>query len=285
MKLNNNHKKRIIKYYDATRLDYRVLWFRDKNRSVHFGYYDNGITDHGEALLKMNEVMATKAGIGKGDIILDAGCGQGGSSCWLAENYNVRVKGITLVPHQVEKAKKHAARLNVSDAVQFYEMDYTQTSFEDESFTVIWACESLCHALHKEDFYREAFRLLKPGGRLICAEYFRSKRPLPDEGEKLLMEWLNGWSIEDIDPKEEHIHNARKCGFDDIIFEDITQYTKPSLEYLHGISSKLWKLGIFLRKINLRNDINHNNQYSSIKQFQALEKDYWKYGLISMIKK
>lgn len=279
-----DYKKSIINYYDATRLDYRFLWFREKNKSVHFGYYDQDINNHGDALLNMNRVMARKAGVKDGDHILDAGCGQGGSSVWLAEHFNVQVTGITLVPHQVQKARKHAQKSTVSDRVTFFEKDYTNTGFEDESFTLIWACESLCHAFNKIDFYKEAYRLLKPGGRLICAEYFRSKRPLPPKGEKLLHEWLNGWSIKDIDTVEEHRSNAEKCGFVDLNIEDITEFTKPSLAYLHSMSQKLWNVGRILRRIGLRNQINHGNHYSSIKQYEALNNNLWHYGLLSMKK-
>ena len=279
-----NYKKSIIDYYDATRLDYRVLWLSDKNRAVHFGYYDKGIKDHGEALLNMNRVMATKAGIKDGDIVLDAGCGQGGSAVWLAEQVDVQVTGVTLVPHQVEKAERLARESGVNDRVSFFEKDYTDTGFADESYTVIWACESLCHALHKKDFYDEAYRLLKPGGRLICAEYFRTRRPLTDAGEALLSEWLDGWSINDIDTMEEHIQNAKRSGFIEPAVEDITSYTEPSLRHLHSMSSKLWGLGRLLKKIGLRNDVNHGNHYSSIKQYEALKEELWRYGLLSMTK-
>jgi SAM-dependent methyltransferase len=162
--------------------------------------------------------------------------------------------------------------------------DYTHTNFEDESFTLIWACESMCHAQEKINFYKEAYRLLKPGGRLICADYFRNKRPLAPEGEILLHDWLNGWSIKDIDTVEEHCSNARQCGFKDFIFEDITRFTKPSLKRLYSMSTRLWRFGIFLKTIGIRNKVNHGNQFGSIKQFEALENNLWHYGLLSLKK-
>lgn len=278
------YKKSIISYYDATRLDYRILWFGKRNRSVHFGYYDSEVKTHHDALLNLNKIMALKGGVKDGDTILDAGCGQGGSSVWLAENYNVTVSGITLVPHQVKKAAKNAAKNKVSRKVSFSEQDYTSTHFENESFTLVWACESMCHAQEKINFYKEAFRLLKPGGRLICADYFRANRPLEENGEKLLHEWLNGWSIQDIDTISEHERNTRECGFKDFHFEDITNFTRPSLRHLHSMSSKLWRFGQFLKGIGLRNKINHGNHFASIKQFEALENGLWRYGLLSVRK-
>ena len=278
------YKKSIVSYYNATRLDYKFLWFGKKNRSVHFGYYDNEVKTHHEALFNLNKVMAQKSAVKNGDVILDAGCGQGGSSVWLAQNFNVHVTGITLVPHQVKKAKKNARKNKVHDRVLFFEQDYTHTSFPDESFSIIWACESVCHAQEKISFYKEAYRLLKPGGRLIIAEYFRTARPLSGQGEKLLHDWLNGWSIKGIDTMEEHRINAAQCGFSQFKTEDITANTKPSLKHLHSMSRKLWKLGIFLKTIGLRNKVNHGNHFSSIKQFEALENKLWYYGLIFLIK-
>lgn len=279
------YKKSIVSYYNATRFDYKFLWFGKKNWSVHFGYYDQDITSHHEALLNLNKVMAQRSGVKNGDTILDAGCGQGGSAVWLARNFNVQVTGITLVPHQVKKAQKNALRNRVQNRVSFFEQDYTSTSFPDESFSLIWACESMCHADPKINFYKEAYRLLKPGGRLICADYFRNERPLKPSGEKLLHDWLNGWSIKDIDTVEEHRKNALQCGFSGFNIKDITPFTRPSLRRLHSMSTRLWRLGIFLKTIGVRNKVNHGNQFGSIKQYEALENNLWHYGLLSVQKK
>ena len=62
--------------------------------------------------------------------------------------------------------------------------------------------------------------------------------------------------------------------------ENITRHTEPSLAYLHSLSKRLWGLGKFLRKIGLRNDINHGNHFASIRQYEALKNDLWYYGLL-----
>ena len=278
------YKKSIVSYYDNTRLDYRFLWFRNKTKSVHFGFFDEGVNDHADSLLNLNNAMASKINVADGDIILDAGCGQGAGSVWLAEKYDVKVSGITLVPHQVKIAKKEARKHRLEDRISFSEQDYHQTTFPDQSFSVIWACESMCHSEHKADFFKEAYRLLKPGGRLICADYIRSTRKMDEPDEVLLHDWLSGWSIKDIDTYNEHETNARMEGFSKFAIEDITTYTRPSLKHLHSMSNKLWKLGKVLRKIGLRNKVNHGNHFASIKQYEALERGLWYYGLISAVK-
>jgi len=104
--MDAEYRRSIISYYDNTRLDYRILWFNKKSSSVHFGYYDREVKTHEEALVNLNKVMALKGSVKDGDIILDAGCGRGGSAIWLAENYDVKVTGITLFPNRVKQAQK-----------------------------------------------------------------------------------------------------------------------------------------------------------------------------------
>ncbi|MFY0644548.1 MAG: methyltransferase domain-containing protein [Bacteroidia bacterium] len=275
-----SYKKSIVKYYDDTRIDYRWLWLNKKNRSVHFGFYEDGISEHSDALENLNKVLAERVGIKDGDRILDAGCGQGGSALWLAEKYQVQVEGITLVPHQVRMAKEETTKRKLEAQLNFSEQDYTSTNFADESFDVVWACESMCHAERKEDFYKEMFRVLKPGGRMICADYIRADRPLTADGELVIHQWLDGWSIKDIDTYEEHLASMRNCGLVNAEIHDVTQNTRPSLKHLYSMSSKLWGLGKLLNNIGLRNNVMHGNQFGSIKQYEALEKGYWYYGII-----
>ncbi|MBK9735520.1 MAG: methyltransferase domain-containing protein [Saprospiraceae bacterium] len=139
-------QKNIISYYDSTRLDYRVLWANKKNRAIHFGYYDEKHASHSEALENMNRVMAREVGITSSDRVLDAGCGQGGSALWLAEKIGCYVVGVTLVPHQVEVARIEAKKRNLEGKLFFDIKDYSDTGLNDEDFSVILACESVCHS-------------------------------------------------------------------------------------------------------------------------------------------
>lgn len=278
------HQKNIVSYYENTWLDYRVCWMNRKNRAVHFGYFNEDVKDHNNSLENLNQVMANKISLYAGDLVLDAGCGQGGSSFWIAEKIGAKVKGITLVPHQVEIANKDSFERNLTDKVSFSIQDYCNTSFADETFSVIWACESLCHTVEKANFYKEAYRLLKPGGRLIVAEYIRKDRPLSAAYERLLKEWLSGWSIPDIDTWDEHCMNMGMAGFTDIDMQDVTANILPSLRRLYRLSQKLLPLGEFLHLLKVRNDVKHANQVGSIKQYIALKEGIWFYSLFSAYK-
>ncbi len=271
----------IIEYYDHTRFDYRVAWDNSPTPAVHFGFYDEEGLKHTDALMNTNRVLADWVNIGEGDKVLDAGCGKGGSSFWLALNRGVEATGITPVQSQIEDCRSQAAVLGLEDRTYFLQADYCNTPFPDASFDVVWACESLCHARDKSLFYQEAFRLLKPGGRLVIAEYLRSQRPLNAKGEEQLHAWLSRWAISDIDTEAEHQSHATQAGFEDVAIKDVTKYTQVSLRNLHRNSSKWLWFSKILQFLRIRSKVQHGNMYASIVQYEALQAGHWFYSVIS----
>jgi len=276
--------KDIIDYYDHTRLDYKYAWDNSLTPAVHFGYYDEQASKHDDALMNTNRVLAERVNIKAGEKVLDAGCGKGGSSFWLAINKEVEAVGITPVKSQIADCLAQAQKLNLENKTSFVQADYCDTPFSDKTFDVVWACESLCHAKDKSKFYAEAYRLLKSGGRIIIAEYLRDKRPLENNGEHLLKSWLNRWAIEDIDSKEEHFEHARQAGFENIQIENVTDNMKISLRNLYNNSRKWFWLSRIFRAIGTRSKGAHENMRASIIQYEALQEKLWNYAFISAVK-
>jgi len=274
----------IVAYYDETWLDYRLLWLNPQNLSVHFGYTDATTRDHADALLNMNPVLADRSAIQPGQRVLDAGCGVGGSSLWLAEQRGAEVVGITPVRSQVVRARRFAEARRLAERVRFEQADYTRTPFPDGSFDVAWALESICHATDKAAFYNEAARLLRPGGRLVAAEYIRAARPLGPPGERLLHEWLDGWAIGDIDTRAEHQRHAAAAGLSSFRLDDVTTNTRPSLRRLYRMTFWSYPLAVLGRAVGIRSAIQHGNVIGSLRQYQALERGCWFYGIISATK-
>ena len=268
-------------YYKATRWDYRWVWGVRSTYALHYGVYDETATHHQAAVANKNRVMADMVGITSEDRVLDAGCGVGGSGIWLAAHRSCEVVGITPVEGQVRDARRNAARAKVGDKASFLVADYCRTPFEDHSFDVVWALESICHAPEKADFYREAFRLLRPGGRLAVADYFRLSRPLPNDGEQLIRQWLRPWAIPDIDSEAEHLGHARSAGFVDLEFRDITSQSMQSVINLweHG-TRWLWAAKLF-HKLGIVSSIQVGNVEAVIYQCEAMNQGLWKMGLLS----
>jgi cyclopropane fatty-acyl-phospholipid synthase-like methyltransferase len=275
---------KIISYYDSTWIDYRAVWLDKDNQAFHFGYWEPQIQTHGDALLNANRILADLAGIQPGHRVLDAGCAHGGTSFWLATERQAEVEGITLVPRQAEHATQEAHRRGLNGQVNFTVADYRNTQMEAGSFDAVIALESLCHAPDKVNFYREAARLLRPGGRLVIADYMRSRRPLSPEMEQICHEWLDGWAIEDIDTMEEHARNAEESGLSSVIVRDGTHWTRRSLRRLHRTSLFAWYPDLILSKLGLRTPTQRGNVVASRRQWQALRGHAWQYGVLTATK-
>ena len=204
--------KDIARYYDLTEYHYRLHWNLDQSWSLHYGYWDAETKNFHEALLNTNKILAERAGIDKNDVVLDAGCGIGGSSIWLAKHKGCQVTGISLNEKQLKIGRKLAESEKVDKLVTFQEADFVNTGFKDGSFDVVWAIESICHARVKADFLAEAFRLLRPGGRLIMCDYFKKPGLTISEAE-IIRRWINGWAIDDIPLIQEFEKDVFKAGF------------------------------------------------------------------------
>lgn len=119
----------IRSYYRSTFPDYRDFWMDNDNLSMHFGYRDRAATDHAASLIKANEVLADLTKIGAGDRVLDAGCGIGGGSLWLAKNRGARVTGIALGADQISKAVREAKRRSLEAQTEFLVADFMMLPF------------------------------------------------------------------------------------------------------------------------------------------------------------
>jgi cyclopropane fatty-acyl-phospholipid synthase-like methyltransferase len=266
-------------YYDQTWDDYRFLWLNRDNLAIHCGYWDAKTRNHADSLVRMNREMAERILLCEGARVLDAGCGVGGAAIWLAENYHAHVTGITLVESQIRRARDYALAHGVQDRVEFELQDFRNTDYPDASFDVVWAQESVCYLLDKREFLREAFRLLKPGGRLVLLDFFRLARPYPERDEALMQSWLSGWAVPDLATGDEWVEWAQQIGFQDVKMDNIEVYARPSHRRLYRLALLLsWGEWMF-HAVGLRSDVQHGNTRAASEQWRALEHNLWFEGI------
>lgn len=127
-----------------------------------------------EDVVQHNLEIARRAGLRAGDHLLDAGCGVGGPSMDVAEAYlDVRIDAVTISPVQVELGQGLATERGVADRLTFTEGDFHALPFADATFDLVWFLESAEYAWDQTLVFGEAFRVLKPGGRLFQKGLFR----------------------------------------------------------------------------------------------------------------
>jgi len=84
--------------------------------------------------LQGTEILAERSGISKEMTILDAGCGSGSSSVFLARRYGCKVVGIDIDHSALIKANAMARRKGVLDRVAFRLADIDNLPFQDKTF-------------------------------------------------------------------------------------------------------------------------------------------------------
>lgn len=274
-------QKDIARYYDISESQYRFFWDLDKSHSLHYGYWDASTKNFHQALLNINKILSSKAAISKSDHVLDAGCGIGGSSIWMAKNIGCNVTGISLSEKQVKKANDLAAREGVAHLARFYVKDFTNTAFENETFNVVWAIESVCHAADKSAFLKESYRLLKPNGRLIMADFFKEEN-LTGNNAKQIEQWAHGWAVDNFSTIEEFEGQLKDAGFEKLKTEDVTNAIMRSAKKLYH-SYFIGSILGFLYRISHRNVMQQGKQNISTAylQYKTLQKKLWKYLIIS----
>lgn len=265
-------KEDIITYYDRCEINYKRWWDLDRSLAMHAGFWDETTQTLSQALMKENEVLADMAYIKAGERVLDAGCGVGGSSIYLAEKRGCKVTGITLCAKQVQTAQQKAKEKKLTVYPEFLEMDYTNTKFPDETFDVVWALESVCHAADKRDFIREAWRILKRRGRLILADGFKSRNEYSESERKYLDSAFNGWAVNSIESVPNFEKFLNEQGFKNIIKTDATPKVLPSSRrlFLYSFPAILWsKCGEYLgwsTKTQTDDFKSYNYQYWTVRK-------------------
>ncbi len=225
-------KKDIATYYNHTMLDYKVGWGLNKSKGVHFGLWYDDTKDLHEAIVNTNKLIARYIPL-KSDLrLLDAGCGVGGTALYLADNFDCYVEGITLSNSQCDLGRKFVLKANLQEKVNISIQDYSNTTFTDSSFDMIYAIESICHAKDKLKVYEEFHRLLKPGGRLVFVEYIKTPKGSMPDSRKTLNWLLHRWAISDIDTKKDTIDKLAIAGFRDIENEDLTKNVLRSVKIM-----------------------------------------------------
>ena len=191
----------VAKEYDAWTQDGILEYYWGEH--IHLGYYTKEEMEAGykkknfiqakyDFVDEMMKLGGISVDVDDGAKVLDVGCGVGGTSRYLAKKMpNAEVTGITLSPNQVKRATELAEEQNVPNA-KFTVMNALEMDFPDNSFDIVWACESGEHMPDKEAYINEMMRVLKPGGKYVMATWCqRDDRQVPfDEKDKRDLKFL-----------------------------------------------------------------------------------------------
>lgn len=115
--------------------------------------------------------MLLDAGLRDGTHALDLACGIGTVSCWMASQVGSTgsVVAADVNPDQLVVSKWHCAKCD-HFPIDYIEASAYSTDLEPESFDLVHMRLLLCHLTEPARVLREVYRLLKPGGVLVCRD-------------------------------------------------------------------------------------------------------------------
>ncbi|MGH9382813.1 MAG: SAM-dependent methyltransferase [Vicinamibacterales bacterium] len=235
---------------------------------------------HDRAQARMIETCAQAVDLQRGERVLDAGCGVGGTDLWLAERFDVQVVGLNIQPMHLAEARRLALSHRAGHGVRFSMQDFTEMAIADNRFDVVWALESACHCTDKMAFIGEAHRVLQPGGRLMVADFFRVHDELEDEEEKRLKIWTEGWALPNLASVSGFQVGLESTGFQKVVYRDIAAQVLPSSRRLYRASLVAMPINALLERTGARSATQGRNVRAAFEQYRTLRSRSWTYGIV-----
>lgn len=277
---HDDHLKRVVRYYEKSKLGYDLVLHGSK----HFGFYpETGKISEREAQINMLEKIAENLDLKNKEVILDAGCGQGIVSTYLASKYECKIKGITIVPFEVDKCVELAKKMGVSDKVEYMIMDYSNMNFGDGFFDRIYAIETLSHSSDISKTLRGFYKKLKNNGKIVLFEYALAQDCEFSEYEKNMLDVvIYGSAMAGLKKfrHDDFANTIKEAGFKNINVQDITKNVMPSVERLY----RLARISYAFIKIR-GTQKNHPNETAAVELYKMAREGLLHYEIFTAEKR
>jgi sterol 24-C-methyltransferase len=180
-------------YYDGATDLYEYGW----GQSFHFSRFYKG-ESFVASVARHEHYLAAQMSLRPGMRVLDVGCGIGGPAREIARFADVNIVGVNNNAFQVGRARRKTKDAGLENQIQFVKGDFMKLSeqFGENSFDAgvslglffrmiygtdhvalhytVYAIEATVHAPTWEGVYGEIFKVLKPGGVVSSALFWRA---------------------------------------------------------------------------------------------------------------
>ncbi|MGH7153275.1 MAG: class I SAM-dependent methyltransferase [Acetobacteraceae bacterium] len=176
-------------------------------------------------------VVATEALAGRlrpqsNERLLDIGSGIGGPARWMAVHFGCHVTGIDLTRAFCEAAEALTAACGLNHRVQIVQGSATALPFPDAGFDRAWSQNALMNIADKQRFYREAFRVLRPGAMFAVDQIGAGQTGSPTYP----MPWASVAETSFLSTPEQIRADITSAGFEIIELNDTTEAAIAFLE-------------------------------------------------------
>lgn len=280
--------EKVEAYYRLFQPMYTIFWNRE---NFHYGFWEPGITGLRQAVERENQRVAELVrpeGPAAEAHVLDCGCGVGGPALYMAKRWGWRITGVTISGRQARTASARARRQGLGSRAVFRVMDFHGLEFPSESFDGVYFIESIVYSAEKSIALKEAWRVSRPGAKLVIADAFVTDERFNDHPSMARVR--DGWAAPRLDTTDTVLGQIEAAGFEIEAIRDMTQAVAPSAIIQRRRSflpRQLLRLlpdeggsGVAERVRLLKANVE-----AIFSQFESLESGHWKYALVAAVKR
>ena len=155
----------------------------------------------------------------KGKLVLDIGCGIGGIDIMLAREYGCDVIALDVEAPLLDRARKRTAAAGLAERIDFRLVEPGPLPLEDSCVDIVFSKDAWIHVVDKQALLAEVYRVLRPGGWLLAADWCCGPESFSADMEYFFK--LEGLTYNMV-TLGSYGEALRDCGFAEIELDDIT---------------------------------------------------------------
>lgn len=266
------------KHYDDLDSHYRQLW----GEHVHHGFWETGKETPEVATEKLIQKIVELSEFSSGDSLCDVGCGYGGTSRWLTNNFQAKTTGFTVSQAQYNFASEQTKG---SEYPKYFLRNWLENEMPSDSFDGLISIECLAHVPEKQKYFEEIYRVLKPGSTAVIAAWMTCDKPGRFSTNWLLEPICREGRLPSMGSPTEYTEMIEKAGLKLLEYEDVSKQVRKTWSILGR--RMVWGV---LTDSKIRKEIwnrEHSNVIFAVTLFRILAAYYngsMVYGLFSMRK-
>jgi microcystin synthetase protein McyJ len=244
------HHERVQNFYGQVFVDYHNY----HNGYLTFGLWKNytsgeKINKYEEAAENLYYELAKRFNLTKDSKLLDVACGMASQDVYLHKMFGCNITAVDLLEKHVSIGQQRLQKAGITENVKLIQASATNLPLGNESFSHVLCAEGGPHMHTREQFFRETWRVLKPGGVFAFSETTVTQKKtgfLVDLALRITA-YLWRCSTDNMYDNEEYINKLKSLGFTNIkllstnldVYPDYQRNAWEDREQLYAVRGRI----------------------------------------------